>query len=83
MSELNGVFYLSVGSLALGGIGLILRFLFKCKCSQIDLCCGLIHFNREVNVELQESNLNNDKSTPHKFSTDSSDPINCKPFYKV
>lgn len=42
----DSVFLLSVVTIASGIIGLCIRYLFKCKCNEFSLCCGLINVHR-------------------------------------
>lgn len=44
------VFLLSVVTIASGIIGLCIRYVFKCKCNEITLCCGLISVHRDIEV---------------------------------
>ena len=46
----NEVFLLSVVTIASGIIGLCIRYVFKCKCNEIALCCGLITIHRDIEV---------------------------------
>lgn len=45
------IFLLSVVTITSGIIGLCIRYVFKCKCNQIDLCCGLVTIQRDINSE--------------------------------
>jgi hypothetical protein len=49
----DSVFFLSVGGIILGGIGLCIRTCYKCKLSDVDLCFGLIKVKRDTRMEEQ------------------------------
>ena len=58
MSDLNAVFYLSLSTLVCGGIGLLLKTLYKIKCSEIK-CCGCINIKRDIEEEIKyDTDLN-------------------------
>ncbi len=48
-SLLYGIATLSVGLLAL-----LIRYSFKSKCTDVSLCCGLIHIQRDIEQEVEE-----------------------------
>ena len=48
----NSFFYLSVLTLIMGGVGLIVRYSYKSKCSSVDLCC--IKIVRDIETEERE-----------------------------
>jgi hypothetical protein len=43
--------YILVASISFTGLGLLLRYALKTKCSRIVLCCGLFECNRDVEAE--------------------------------
>ena len=43
--------YILIASLTFTGMGLILRYALKTKCSRIVFCCGLFECNRDVEAE--------------------------------
>jgi hypothetical protein len=53
----DSVFLLSVVTIASGIIGLCIRYLFKCKCNEFSLCCGLINVHRDIESEKEIANL--------------------------
>ena len=55
MSEFDGYFYLSMATIVFGGIGLITRYAYRSKCSQIECCC--IKIKRDIEVEEREDAL--------------------------
>lgn len=53
----DSVFLLSVVTIASGIIGLCIRYVFKCKCNEIALCCGLIVVHRDIESEKEIASL--------------------------
>ena len=53
--SLDGVFWLTLATLIIGGGGACLRYMFKSKCSKVTCCCFSIE--RDVLAEIQEQNL--------------------------
>jgi hypothetical protein len=51
MNETNGMLVLSLGTMVVGVIGMIIRYSFKSKCSEVHCCFGLISFKREPQFE--------------------------------
>lgn len=47
----DGVFFITIGSLLFGCIGLSIKYLLKSKCDNVNLCYGLIKVHRNVKVE--------------------------------
>ena len=47
-SGIDSYFYLSALTILMGGIGLIVRYSYKSKCSEVELCCLKIKRNIEV-----------------------------------
>jgi len=37
-----------IATLAAGVLGVCIRYSFKSKCSDVGLCCGLIHIERDI-----------------------------------
>ena len=54
----DGVTIIAIITLCIGAFGMIIKLCYKSKCSDIDLCCGIIKVKRNVNIEteIQESN---------------------------
>jgi hypothetical protein len=54
--EFNAVFMLSAGTILCGGLGVLLNFCFRSKCSEFRLCSrhGLFYMRRDVDAENQE-----------------------------
>ena len=49
---IDAYFYLSALTILMGGIGLIVRYSYKSKCSSVDLCC--IKIVRDIETEERE-----------------------------
>jgi hypothetical protein len=49
--DLNGVWLLTAGGMFFGFLGVLLRYGFKTKCDQIDICWGLIKIHRDIRTE--------------------------------
>ena len=52
MANLDAVFYLSLSTLICGGFGLLIKVLYKIKCSEIK-CCGCVEIKRDIEDELR------------------------------
>jgi hypothetical protein len=53
-NDLNAVFWLSLSSIVIGGIGLTLKFCLKSKCQKFKCCFGLVSIDRNVELEVRE-----------------------------
>ena len=53
MSDLNSTFIITMTSLLLASFGVMLRLCFKSKCSDVNICCGLLKFKRNVDDEIK------------------------------
>jgi len=42
-----------IATLAAGVLGVCIRYSFKSKCSDVGLCCGLIHIERDIEMEIK------------------------------
>lgn len=47
----DSVLLLSIVTISSGVVGLCIRYVFKCKCNEVALCCGLISVHRDINAE--------------------------------
>jgi len=54
MTQFSEIFYTSLISTLSGVFLAILGLLYKSKCENIDLCCGMIKIQRNVNIEMAE-----------------------------
>ena len=55
----KAVFFLSGATILCGGLGVMLGYCFKSKCSEFSLCSekGLLHVVRDVGAENQETQI--------------------------
>ena len=62
----NAVFFLSMSTIACAGIGVVLGFCFKSKCSEFKLCSseGCIYIRRDVDAENEEIKIERDHMPP-------------------
>ena len=42
-----------ISTLVAGVLGICIRYAFKSKCSDVGLCCGLIHIERDIEMEVK------------------------------
>ena len=58
-STFDAVFFLSVGTVLCGGLGVLLSFCFKSKCAEFALCSGhgCIYLRRDVDAENEETKM--------------------------
>jgi len=49
----NPIFFSGIATLAAGVLGVCIRYSFKSKCSDVGLCCGLIHIERDIEMEVK------------------------------
>jgi hypothetical protein len=52
MSALDGVFYITIGTLFCGGVALCIKTIYKVKCNKVE-CCGCIKIERDIEDELK------------------------------
>ena len=55
----NAVFFLSMASIFCGGLGVMLSYCFKSKCSEFEICSprGLFIIKRDVEAENEETKM--------------------------
>ena len=46
-----------LGSLGVGLLALLIKYSFKSKCSDVSLCFGLIHIQRDIEQEIEEQKI--------------------------
>jgi len=63
----NAYFYLSVLTLLMGGVGLIVRFAYKSKCTEVN--CGCIKIKRDIEIEEREDREERNHPMPTSPST--------------
>lgn len=47
----NDVFFISIGTTVFIFLGTLVKYAFKSKCDNIELCCGLLKVHRRVELE--------------------------------
>ena len=57
--SLDGVFWLTLATLLIGGGATCLRYLFKSKCSKVTCCCFTIERDIQGELEEQKMEMNN------------------------
>lgn len=50
------VFWITLSSLSCGGVALLIKVLYKVKCSEIR-CCGCIAIKRDIEEEMKLDNI--------------------------
>lgn len=53
-----------ISSLGVGLLALLIKYSFRSKCSDVSLCFGLIHIQRDIEREIEEQK--NENSTPSR-----------------
>lgn len=46
-----------LATLGCGILGLVIRYGFKSKCTDVNMCCGLLAIKRDVNAEIEEEKM--------------------------
>ena len=54
---MNDTLLYGISSLAVGLLALLIKYSFKSKCSDVSLCFGLIHIQRDIEQEIEEEKL--------------------------
>jgi len=49
---IDGFFFLSLTTLICGGLTLLIRFAYKSKCKNVEICC--IKIDRDIETELRD-----------------------------
>ena len=52
----------------IGLVALIIRYSFRSKCSDVSLCFGLIHIQRDIKEEIEEQKLEGHNSPSKQLS---------------
>ena len=50
----DAVFFISIGSMVIGFMGLLIKYCLKSKCEHFSLCFGVLTIDRIVDLEVQE-----------------------------
>ena len=53
MQTYDAVFFVSVGTLVIGFLGLVIKYCLKSKCENVKLCFGFVEIHRRVDLETQ------------------------------
>jgi hypothetical protein len=48
---IDNVTLYGISTLVAGVLGVCIRYAFKSKCSDVGLCCGLVHIERDIQRE--------------------------------
>lgn len=54
---MNDTLIYGLATLFIGILGLLIRYGFKSKCTDVSLCCGVLNIKRDVKTELEEEKL--------------------------
>ena len=54
---MNDTLIYGLATLIIGILGLLIRYGFKSKCTDVSLCCGIIGIKRDVKAELEEEKM--------------------------
>ena len=55
MDKYDGVFFISLATILVSAIGISLKYCFKSKCEDVNVCCGMVKIKRNVEIELQQT----------------------------
>jgi len=55
-----------IATLGVGLLALVVKYGFKSKCSDVSLCFGLIHIQRDIEQEIVEQKMENNQSSPSR-----------------
>jgi len=50
---IDNVTLYGISTLVAGVLGICIRYAFKSKCSEVGLCCDLIHIERDIEMEVK------------------------------
>ena len=54
---MNDSLIYGIATLGVGLMALVVRYGFKSKCSDVSLCFGLIHIQRDIGQEIEEQKM--------------------------
>ena len=66
---MNDSLIYGVATLGVGLLALIVKYGFKSKCSDVSLCFGLIHIQRDIEQEIVEQKMENNHPSPSRDSS--------------
>lgn len=55
-----------IATLGVGLLALVVKYGFKSKCSDVSLCFGLIHIQRDIEQEIVEQKIENNNPSPSR-----------------
>jgi hypothetical protein len=55
-----------ISSLGVGLLALLIKYSFKSKCSDVSLCFGLVHIQRDIEHEIEEEKNENNSHSPKR-----------------
>lgn len=58
----NDIFFISIGSMVIGLLTVAIKYGYKSKCREVNLFCGLIKINRDVQLENNETSDDEEKN---------------------
>ena len=67
-ANFNGYFFLALTGLIMGCVYHSVRYCFKSKCSDCNICFGLIKIHRETAQELEEQDEQQGRRTSMNFN---------------
>jgi len=65
---MNDTLVYGLGSLGVGLLALLIKYSFKSKCSDVSLCFGLIHIQRDIEQEIEEQKIEERHMPPREVS---------------
>jgi hypothetical protein len=65
---MNDSLIYGIATLGVGLLALIVKYGFKSKCSDVSLCFGLIHIQRDITQEIEEQKLDGGQSVSKEMS---------------
>ena len=74
-SQFGGSFFITLVGLILSFLGGLSMYCLKSKCTKCTLCFGLIHIERDVEVELEEEKIELEKGIDY-LPNNNNNPIN-------
>jgi len=60
---MNNTLIYGLGSLTIGLLGLLIRYSFKSKCSDINILWGCLSIHRDIEEEIKEQQLEMNRET--------------------
>lgn len=65
----NDVFWISIGTLTFSFMGVVIKSMLASKCDRVNLCWGLVNIHREVALEVQGQQQENQPTPPQPSSS--------------